>query len=282
MPKFNFLINLDREDAIGAALETNKWLTELSVDVGFDPESAQKLKKPSVSLESLGKADLVVTFGGDGTLIHAACYCSEMRTPILGVYFGRFGFVTKCDPKQVRKALTQFLDGHSEFDDRMMLKAELVRNRNTVADLHALNEITVQRSISTRMMFFGTRIDYQDITSYPADGVLVATPTGSTAYSLSAGGPIVDPRVEAMILTPITPHTLAARPLVLSPNSRVDLDVQVQGDAVVTADGRSRLNLLTGDSVVVTRSERITRLVEVDRADFLAKLRERLLWGARS
>jgi NAD+ kinase len=85
-----------------------------------------------------------------------------------------------------------------------------------------------------------------------------------------------------MILTPITPHTLAARPLVLSPNSRVDLDVQVQGDAVVTADGRSRLNLLTRDSVVVTRSERITRLVEVDRADFLAKLRERLLWGARS
>jgi NAD+ kinase len=132
------------------------------------------------------------------------------------------------------------------------------------------------------MMVFNVSIDWESVTSYPADGILVATPTGSTAYSLSAGGPIVDPQVRAMILTPITPHSLGARPLVLRPGARVELSVDLRGDAVVSADGHSRLNLLTGDRVVVTQSERVTRLVQVDRSDFLYKLRTRLLWGARS
>ncbi|MGI8924686.1 MAG: NAD(+)/NADH kinase [Fimbriimonadales bacterium] len=282
MPKLHFLVNLGREDAVEAALATARWLSELSVDVAFDADSAAVHDMPSVPPAEFGHCDLVVTFGGDGTLIHAASYCADSCAPILGVYFGRFGFVTQCEPKEVRNAIKQFLDGESVFDERMMLKGELVRGAKVVATLHALNEVAVQRSIATRMMFFGIAIDYHHITSYPADGVLVATPTGSTAYSLSAGGPIVDPRVRAMVLTPITPHTLAARPLVLSPDSRVELTVQVQGDAVLSADGQWRLNLLTGDAVVVTRSEKVTKLVQVDRADFLRKLRERLLWGARS
>jgi NAD+ kinase len=208
------------------------------------------LGRESVGYTELANCDLVVSFGGDGTLIQAASFCSERRTPILGVFFGRFGFVTQCEPSGVRQAIRQFLDGESDFEDRMMLKGELVRNGK--------------------------------ITTYPADGVLVATPTGSTAYTLSAGGPVVDPRVQAMILTPIAPHTLAARPLVLSPDSRVEFTVGVQGDAMLSADGQWRLNMLTGDEVVVTRSDRVTRLVQVDRSDFLVKLRERLLWGARS
>lgn len=248
----------------------------------FDADSGPVLNVPWIPMNELGHCDLVVTFGGDGTLIRAASFCSERCAPILGVYFGRFGFVTQCDPVEVRSAIRQFLDGESEFDDRMMLKGELVRNDGVVATLHALNEIAVQRSIATRVTIFGIQIDWQNITSYPADGVLVSTPTGSTAYSLSAGGPIVEPRVQAMLLTPITPHSLGARPLVLSPSSRVELTVQVHGDAVFSADGQWRLNMLTGDRVVVTRSERVTRLVQVDRSDFLIKLRERLLWGARS
>jgi NAD+ kinase len=284
VPKLHFLVNLQREDAVESALSTAKWLSEHGVTHAFDEDSAGALGQPSVPLQSLGHADLVVTFGGDGTLIRAAVQCSESATPILGVYFGRFGFVTQCQPSEVRSAIRQFLDKESEFDERMMLKAELVRGGETVATIHTLNEVAVQRAIAARLMFFGIGIDWEEITSYPADGVLVATPTGSTAYSLSAGGPIVDPRVQAMILTPITPHTLGARPLVLSPSSRVELSlrVQTQGDAVLSGDGQYRLNLLNNDNVVITRSERTTKLVQVDRADFLVKLRERLLWGARS
>lgn len=282
MPKIHFLLNLQREDAVECALATAGWLKDHSVEVAFDAESAAILEQNSVPMAELGNCDLVVTFGGDGTLIRAASFCSENCAPILGVYFGRFGFVTQCEPGEVRSAIRQFLDGEGEFDDRMMLKGELIRNGETVATLHALNEIALQRSISTRVTVFGVRIDWQDITSYPADGVLVATPTGSTAYSLSAGGPIVDPRVQAMLLTPVTPHSLGARPLVLSPASRVEMSVQVHGDTVFSADGQWRLNMLTGDIVCVTKSERVTRLLQVDRSDFLIKLRERLLWGARS
>lgn len=282
MPRVHFLVNLQREDAVECALATADWLSEHKVYVGFDAESAGPLGRAYVPMQQLGHADLIVTFGGDGTLIRAAGYCNEQPTPILGVYFGRFGFVTQCQPNEVRSAIRQFLDGESEFEDRMMLKGELMRNGTSIAVMHALNEIAVQRSISNRMMAFGISIDWEDITAYPADGVLVAAPTGSTAYSLSAGGPIVDPRVQAMILTPITPHTLAARPLVLSPDSRVELTMQLQGDAILSADGQWRLNLLSGDTVVVSKSDRTTRLVQVDRTDFLAKLRERLLWGARS
>lgn len=282
MPRFHLLVNNQRTDAVRSARDTAAWLREHGVEVFFDYETGAILDEASVPLSELGNADLVVTFGGDGTLIRAAGFCSERSTPILGVYFGRFGFVTQCDPQEVRTALRQFLDGESDFDDRLMIKGELVRGAESVATLHALNEIAVQRSIATRMMIFRVSIDWEDVTSYPADGLLVATPTGSTAYSLSAGGPVVEPRVQAMILTPITPHSLGARPLVLSPDSRVEMAVDVQGDAVFSADGQYRLNMLSGDRVVVTRSERVTRLVQVDRTDFLMKLRTRLLWGARS
>ncbi|RIJ97410.1 MAG: NAD(+) kinase [Armatimonadetes bacterium] len=236
MPRFHFLVNSQRTDAVRSARDTAAWLREHGVDVYFDYESGALLDEASVHLNELGSADLVVTFGGDGTLIRAAGFCSERPTPILGVYFGRFGFVTQCDPQEVRTALRQFLDGESEFDDRLMIKGELVRGAESVATLHALNEVAVQRSIATRMMIFRVSIDWEDVTSYPADGLLVATPTGSTAYSLSAGGPVVEPRVQAMILTPITPHSLGARPLVLSPDSRVEMTVDVQGDAVFSAD----------------------------------------------
>ncbi len=282
MPRINFVVNPAREDAVSSALSAAGWLRGLGVEVRFDHESGAALNEAWVALPEIGDCDLVATFGGDGTLIRASGPASECNTPILGVYFGRFGFVTQCDPHEVRSALRQFLDGNAEFDDRMMLRGELVRGGVVVATLHALNEIAVQRSIATRMMSFGVRIDWEFITSYPADGLLVATPTGSTAYSLSAGGPIVHPRVYAMLLTPITPHSLGARPLVLSPDSRVELMVDVQGDAVFSADGQHRLNMVTGDEIVVTRSERVTRLLMVDRSDFLVKLRTRLLWGARS
>ncbi|MFN8140051.1 MAG: NAD(+)/NADH kinase [Fimbriimonadales bacterium] len=282
MRTINFAVNLQRDDAVRASLECAEWLAGQQIKVGFDHESAASLGQHAIPLNELGNCELVVTFGGDGTLIRVAGPCSEACTPILGVFFGRFGFVTQADPTEVRAAIRQFLDGEAEFDDRMMLKGDLVRNDSVVAEMHALNEFAIQRSITQHMTTFGVNIDWEEITSYPADGILVSTPTGSTAYSLSAGGPIVDPTVMAMLVTPITPHSLGARPLVLSPDSRVEISVDVRGDAVFSSDGQHRLNMLSGDRVVVTKSERVTRLVVFDRSDFLIKLRTRLMWGARS
>lgn len=255
------------------------WLKRRGVEIGVERDVAPLIDAPCVASEKLGDADLMITFGGDGTLIRASHVCSLYGTPILGVYYGRFGFVTQCTPNEIGAALSQFFDGKAVVEDRMMIQTDLMRSGRSVATLHSLNEAALQRAATTRMLTFEVCVDGHVLTRYPADGVIVATPTGSTAYNLSAGGPIVDPKVQALILTAITPHTLSSRPLVLNPSSVIDLDMETRGDAVLSCDGQSRLHLLSGDSVRMTRSPRVTKLISVDREDFLVKLSERLLWG---
>lgn len=205
--------------------------------------------------------------------------CAQTETPILGVYYGRFGFVTQVTPEETGAALSQFLDGKATIVDRMMIQTELIREDKVVAVLHSLNEGAVQRSATTRMLTFDTRVNGRELSRYPADGVMVSTPTGSTAYALSAGGPVVDPSMEAILVTAIMPHTLSCRPLVLRADSVVEIRVETRGDAVLSCDGQSRLHLLSGDLVRVTRSPRRTRLVSIDESDFLEKLAERLHWS---
>ena len=277
--RIHLLVNTHRPDAVTAARETVRWLSQRQIAIATDPESSSILGIEAQHGSALAEADLMICFGGDGTLIRAADLCSEFGTPILGVYYGRFGFVTQCDAPDVAPCLEVFLKGQPRFEDRMMLQSELLRGNHCVATLHSLNEMALQRAITTRMLVFSVEVDGHHLTSYPADGVMVSTPTGSTAYNLSAGGPIVDPGVQAMILTAIAPHTLSARPLILRPDSEVKLTVQSEGDAILSADGQTRLHLLSGDLVRVTRSPRVTRLLCVDPQDFLRKLAQRLFWS---
>ncbi len=277
--RINLLVNVHRTDAVEAALGAAGWLRERGVAVGSDFESAARIEVDPIPEEQIACADLVVCFGGDGTLIRAAHLCSELGTPILGVYYGRFGFVTQCRQGELGSCLSTFFDGNAEFEERMMLQTELWRSGQVVASLHSLNEMVLQRSATVRMLTFEVMVDGHRLTTYPADGVMVATPTGSTAYNLSAGGPIMDPRLHAMLLTAIAPHTLSARALVLAPDSDLRFRLQTMGDAVLSADGQSRFHLLSGDEVRVTRSPRITKLMCVDKDDFLVKLGERLLWS---
>lgn len=277
--RIHLLANVHRLDAVEAAKECVTWIRQRDLQVAADAETASVLSVPSVEPENFNQCDLAICFGGDGTLIRAAHLCAERGTPILGVYFGRFGFVTQCKPSEIGVSMSEFLDGQSKFEDRMMLQAELIRGGHVVTSLHALNEVTLQRDVTARMLSFQIDIDGRELTSYPADGVLVSTPTGSTAYNLSAGGPIVDPRIQAMILVAIAPHTLSARPLVLRPDSEVVLTIQTVGHAVLSADSQSRLHLLSGDALRITRSPRVTRLLSVDSHDFLVKLGEKLLWS---
>ncbi|HEY3780085.1 MAG TPA: NAD(+)/NADH kinase [Fimbriimonadaceae bacterium] len=277
--RVHLLVNAHRLDAVAAAKDTVRWLQGRKVEIAADPESAGILGVESRPLRSLCHSDLIICFGGDGTLIRAADICSELGTPILGVYYGRFGFVTQCDPHEIGSCLSEFMDGKATFEERMMLQTDLLRAGQVIASLHTLNEMALQRAITTRMLVFSVEVDGRHLTSYPADGVMVSTPTGSTAYNLSAGGPIMDPGVQALILTAIAPHTLSARPLILRPDSEVKLTVQTEGDAVLSADGQTRLHLLSGDLVRVTRSPRVTRLMCVDPYDFLRKLAQRLFWS---
>jgi NAD+ kinase len=148
-----------------------------------------------------------------------------------------------------------------------------------VATLHAVNEAIVQRSVHVRMMSFCVAIDGHFLTSYPADGLIVSTPTGSTAYNLSVGGPIIDPNVQALTLSALAPHTLSARTLILRPDSQIDLQIDGEGDAILSADGQTRLHVLPGDTVRIGKSSRVTNLVSVEPNDFLIKLHKRLFWS---
>ncbi|AIE87748.1 NAD(+) kinase [Fimbriimonas ginsengisoli Gsoil 348] len=271
--------NTYRPDAIEAAVGVAKWLRARGNDVWVDSDTARHVELPVVRNSEFGEADLVVAFGGDGTLIRAVHLCADFGTPILGVYFGRFGFVTQCTHEYLESCLTDFLEGRCSIESRMMLDAELMRAGQTVAHLSALNETVLQRAVVARMMTFQVTVDGHVLTSYPADGIIVATPTGSTAYNLSAGGPILDPKVHALVLTAIAPHTLNSRTLVLAAESEIVLKVQSHGDAVLSADGQTRLHLLSGDEVRVRKSTRMTNLVSVQKDDFLIKLGQRLLWS---
>lgn len=277
--RVHFLVNPQRLDAVKAAVEAISFVEKRGHSMATEPDTAALLGIPGLHSRELGQADLMVSFGGDGTLIRAADYCSEFGTPVLGVYFGRFGFVTQCQPSGVEAALTTFFENSCDFEERMMLQAELVRGGQIVATLHSLNEIALQRSITARMMSFSVEVDKHFLTSYPADGFILSTPTGSTAYNLSAGGPILDPMVQAIVLTAIAPHTLSARSLVLRPDSEIILRVATEGDSILSVDGQGRLHVLSGDEVRVKRSPRMTRLVCAQPGDFLRKLSDRLLWS---
>ena len=268
--------NVYRDDALKAVHTTANWIKKKGFQVAVDSETGRHVDLPVVPFIDFGAADLVIAFGGDGTLIRAAHLCAEVGTPILGVYYGRFGFVTQCTGDNVLGCVSAFIDGNSSIESRMMLRAHLIRAGQTVAEIHALNEIVLQRDVTARMMIFQVNVDGRDLTSYPADGVIMSTPTGSTGYNLSAGGPIMDPAVRAILLTPVAPHTLSARSLVLCPDSAVNLTVGSRGDAVLSADGQIRLHILSGDEVCITKSPRVTNLVTVEKDDFLIKIGQRL------
>lgn len=254
-------------------------LASKGIELGADSDSAKAIGVPVVAAEELADADLVISFGGDGTLIRTAHICAEKGTPILGVYFGRFGFVTQCVPSELGAAISAFLDGSLNIQERMMVQTDLMRGDRVVASLHSLNEAVVQRSATTRLLTFDVKVNGTLMARYPADGVMVATPTGSTAYNLSAGGPVVDPEIDALLITAVMPHTLSSRPLVLRPDAVIDILIETRGDAVLSCDGQNRLHLLSGDAVRITKSPRVTKLVTMDGADFFRKLATRFEWS---
>jgi len=277
--RIHIIANIHRRDALRTAEDTHDWLVSAGHTVGYETETSRAIGGTSVPNEAFAQADLVIAFGGDGTLIRVSLLCSPTGTPILGVYFGRFGFITQCTAHDLRHAIESFFRGDSKIDSRMMIQAQLVRQSSVVTELHALNEVTVQRAVTARMLTIRVSVDGHRLTSYPADGVLICTPTGSTAYNLSAGGPILDPNVQAMVLTAIAPHTLSARALVIRPESEVSLRVTSESESMLSVDALTRLHILSGDEVRVTQSTRVTNLVTLTDQDFLQKLGHRLFWS---
>jgi NAD+ kinase len=269
-----------KPDAARYAQETAHWLRTAgySVVLTDQPTAARWNEPPDPNIA------LVVTLGGDGTLLTGASIAAPAGAPLLGVHLGRFGFIAQVEPSAILDALQRWQAGDYQVQERLMAQARLEgETRGTIA----LNEITLLRMPTVPMLDFTIRINDLLLTTYPADGSLVATPTGSTAYALSAGAPVVHPQTEALILTPISPHTLGARPLVLPPTARISITVRCaatnepNAQVIMTADGRRHQTLRMGQTVHITAAPYRVKLLSFAEGEFFEKLRDRLLWGAR-
>jgi NAD+ kinase len=234
---------------------------------------------PPIGITSL---DALVTLGGDGTLLRGARLVAGQNVPILGVNFGKIGFLTACTRGELDRAVTRLAQGDYITEPRLTLQTDLINSQGAPFALpHALNDLAIHKAGVARLIRLDVMVDGQNFGPYSADGLIVATPTGSTAYSLSAGGPIIAPDVEAVVITPICAHTLAVRPLVIPSSSEVAI-VPVKGwteDLMVSVDGQQAMTLGPDDRVVVKKSPHVVRLVRFGPRSYFTRMRESLRWG---
>ncbi len=262
------------------------WLDGAGHSAILDPASSEMLaarERPVAQRSEMPeRCDLIVVLGGDGTLLSAARHVHRRDVPILGVNLGHLGFLTEITVDQMTAALTAFFEGRAVIQRRMMLVASLVRNGENVAVFHCLNDAVVTKAALARITHFRVEAGGRWLTDMRADGLIVATPTGSTAYNLAAGGPILAPDLNALILSPLCPHTLTMRPIILDSKEPVSITLLADsGEVFLTADGQMGQPLLVGDRVIVRKSEQPAALVGLPERDYFSLLREKLGWGSR-
>jgi NAD+ kinase len=261
-----------------------KWLVERGIEAYPDPESGRWTDAPAQARGELaGRVDAVVVLGGDGTLLAVARAIGDRDVPILGVNLGTLGFLAEIAREEIFPTLTDVLAGRFRIEERMRLDVSVDRDGLSLGRYLALNDAVISNTALSRMVHLETRADGAEVTTYHADGLIVATPTGSTAYSLSAGGPLVYPTMEALVLTPISAHTLTHRPLVLPETSEVQVRVSDArgGHVHLTVDGQVGRELVENDLVTVRRAASPARLLVDPRRTRFDVLRAKLRWGER-
>ncbi|MGB2591539.1 MAG: NAD(+)/NADH kinase [Candidatus Acidiferrum sp.] len=260
-----------------------QWLESRGLCVIYDEETASALpnRGGGQTREHLSnQADILVVLGGDGTLLAAARVAASRCIPILPINMGSLGFLTSFTVDELYPALEETLAGRSSMSERVMLQVELVRGEAVVDRDHVLNDAVVNKSALARMIELELFIDDDFVCRYRADGLVVATPTGSTAYSLSAGGPIVHPSVEAFLITPICPHTLTDRPVVVRDSSCIEVKLTGSAESVfLTLDGQRGIPMQSEDRIRITRSPQCLKLIQPPRKSYFEILRSKLKWG---
>ncbi len=226
--------------------------------------------------------DVVIVLGGDGTLISVARQLAGRQIPIVGVNLGRLGFLTEITKDELPDMLDRIVAGAYQISDRMMLDSLIYRNNQLIGSYTVLNDIVINKGALARIIDMDASIDGRHLCTYKADGMIIATPTGSTGYSLAAGGPIIYPEVNSLLISPICPHMLTNRPIVVRSHSVINIEVKFEDDVVFfTADGQVGRKLLPGDRVEVRRSDARALIVSSPTKDYFEILRTKLGWGER-
>jgi NAD+ kinase len=274
--------NLDSKSKVFKTLYD--YLLKKGKDVYMEERVAKILKLKKYQLFEPGKTrvDLILAMGGDGTILRVMCQMEKCETRVMGINMGHLGFLSEIKPVQVSKTLDQIFGGHYTVDGRTMLKATIKRSDKTIQTFYALNEVAIAQATLCRLIKLKTKVDKKKLATFDADGLLVATPTGSTAYSLSAGGPIVHPSIQAFILTPICPHSFNQKPIVL-PNDKI-IEILVDSDYEsmnMTVDGQLNVRVRHNDIIQIERGHEV-EFVRLPSESYFSNLREKLGWGERA
>jgi len=262
-----------------------QWLRERNVEVFIDKETASLLESAEKSLsrnEMPSQVDLLVVLGGDGTLLAAARALNRKPVPILAVNLGGLGFLTVITREELYPTLELVLAGDFKTERRVQIEGELVRADEIISSFLALNDVVLNKGAIARILDFDVLVNGRFISTYKSDGLIVSTPTGSTAYSLAAGGPIVTPAVEAFVVTPICAHTLTNRPLVLPDSVQIEVVVKSQREvAYLTVDGQMGIATHSEDAVRLKKASSCVEIIQPPNKDYFEILRQKLKWGER-
>ncbi len=264
--------NAGKPAVAAAVAELLPWLRERAEVVALDLALDRELEHV--------EADLAVILGGDGAILSVARRLGRNQIPAIGVNLGKFGFLAEVSPEQLRERFEDILGGRYRLSSRMRLACALCRDGQTLVEHAALNDVVLSRGALSRLVAIGLVVDGVRATTYNGDGVIVSTPTGSTAHSLSAGGPVIEPRVNAFVVTPICPHTLTNRPLVVPAECCIELCVgPTPSDVGLTVDGQVYQQVARGDRVVVRRAASDFQLIDLGLRTYYDTLREKLHWS---
>lgn len=283
--KIGLVVKKNRADFSPRLRETIAWLRERHCQILVEPTAVEEHDLGDVCSAPVSRlaaeADVIVVFGGDGTMLWVVREVGGNGTPILGVNLGTLGFLTSVKLEELDRALEKTLQRDCVLDRRNLLKTEVRRSNGSSETYHALNDVVINKGALARIISLNAYIGEDFISRFLADGLIISTPTGSTAYSLAAGGPILFPSLQALIVTPICPHTLTNRPIVVPSDQSIRVELSDGEDVMLTIDGQTGIVLGIGDEIVCTQSEYHVNLIQPGHKSFFDVLREKLKWGER-
>ena len=285
MKRLGIVAKTDRDEARTVVPQLLDWCAARGIQPILEKETAGVCPQATCGVvgrsELPSHSDLLLVLGGDGTLLSMARMVGDLGVPILGVNLGGLGFLTALTLDELFPALEAYLRDELVIEERMLLEARVYRQGERLGEYAALNDVVITKSAMSRIIRLEVAVDGDFATGYRADGLILSTPTGSTAYCLSAGGPIVFPTMDAVVLTPICSHTLTNRPIVLPATQRISITLLTDQDVMLTLDGQVGFALKANDMVEVRRAAARTRLLRVPQKHFFSVLRTKLKWGER-
>ncbi len=280
MKKVGIIAKKGEPQAVAVVKRMLKWLKGRKIRCFIESELASKIGVKGYRREEIpSKSDIVMVFGGDGTLLGVARLVGNLGVPILGINLGGLGFITELNRKELHKNMDAIFSGKCSFEERIMLLADVYRGKKKIIQHNAFNDVVLNKTVLSRMFELDIIVNTQYASNFRADGLIISTPTGSTAHSLSAGGPILYPTLETFLMTPICPHTLTNRPIVLPDTFILEINIKGADDVYMTIDGQVGFPLKLRDRIIIKKADYKAKFLVLHSRDYFHILRTKLKWG---